>query len=145
MGQRLVKLLNGVTRIRRSRCAPEELLVLLPSCLQSSKCKQRITNDITECKRCGQCKIKDMIELCEKRGVRCMVATGGRLALSMAKSDQIKGIVAVACEKELQEGMTGVFPKPVLGVINIRPYGPCTDTDVNIEEVEEAIGWFLRE
>jgi hypothetical protein len=59
--------------------------------------------------------------------------------------DDIHAVVAIACEKELQEGMGGVFPKPGLGIINIRPHGPCTDTDVDLEEVEEAIKWFLRD
>ena len=145
MGRRMVKLYNFLTRVRRSRCKPENLLVLVPSCLQRSDCPQRITNDIKDCRRCGRCKIKDVIELTEKYGTRCAVATGGRLALEMALSDDIHAVVAIACEKELQEGMGGVFPKPGLGIINIRPHGPCTDTDVDLEEVEEAIKWFLRD
>ena len=144
MGQRLVKLFNTMTHLRRSRCKPEEMLVLLPSCLQSSECKQKITNDIGECLRCGRCKVKDIAELCEKNGVRCAVATGGRLALELAQQDHVKAVVAIACEKELQEGMAAVFPKPGLGIINIRPHGPCKDTDVEVEEVERAITWLLR-
>ena len=145
MGRRFVKLLNSVTRLRRSRCKPEELLLLVPACLQSSQCTQKITNDIGECRRCGRCKVKDMIELSEKYGTRCMVATGGRVALEMAKEGGVKAVVAVACEKELQEGMTAVFPKPSLGIVNIRPHGPCKDTDVELEEVEKAIRWLLRD
>ena len=106
MGRRLVRLLNSVTRLRRSRCTPDELLVLLPSCLQSSECQQKITNDISECRRCGRCKVRDLVELCEKYSVRCAVATGGRLALELAEQKHVKAIVAIACEKELREGMT---------------------------------------
>jgi hypothetical protein len=73
------------------------------------------------------------------------VATGGRLALELAKAEGVKAIVAVACEKELQAGLTGVFPKPSLGIINLRPHGPCRDTDVDLGEVEEAIAWLLRD
>ncbi len=145
MGRRMVKLFNFLTRVRRVRCRPQNLLVLVPSCLQRSACPHRITNDISNCRRCGRCKVKDVIELSEKYGTRCAVATGGRLALEMALSDDVDAVVAIACEKELQEGMGGVFPKPGLGIINIRPHGPCTDTDVDLEEVEEAIAWFLRD
>jgi len=145
MGERTVKLFNSITHLRRTRCKPEELLVLLPSCLQNSQCKQRITTDINECKRCGRCKVKDMIELCEKHGVRCTMATGGRLALQMAKDKAVKAVVAVACEKELVEGIWALFPKPSLGVVNLRPNGPCTDTDVDVADVEEAILWLLRQ
>lgn len=145
MGRRLVKLLNSMTRFRRSRCKPEELLLLVPTCLQNSQCTQKITNDINECRRCGQCKVRDMIELSEKYGTRCAVATGGRVAMEMAKKKGVRAVVAVACEKELQVGMAALFPKPALGIINIRPHGPCKDTDVDLEEVEKAIRWVLRE
>jgi hypothetical protein len=64
--------------------------------------------------------------------------------MKLAKDDQIDAVVAVACEKELQEGLKGVFPKPALGVINLRPHGPCTDTQVDLEELEETLRWFLK-
>jgi hypothetical protein len=141
----LVSLLNGVTRLRKARCKPEELLVLLPSCLQNSQCEQPVRTDVQACRRCGRCKIKDCLELAEEYGVRCAVATGGRLALELCKDEKVKAIVAVACEKELKEGLLGVFPKPVLGVINLRPNGPCCDTDVDLEELEQAIAYLLRD
>jgi hypothetical protein len=135
--------MNFLTRLRRKRCRPEELLILIPSCLQQSQCGQRITNDIAECRRCGKCKVKDVIELSEKHGTRCAIATGGRLALQMARDSGVKAIVAVACEKELTEGMRAVFPKAALGIVNLRPNGPCRDTDVHLEELEEAVKEFL--
>jgi hypothetical protein len=144
MGRKMVKMLNLLTRARRPRCSPDRLLILFPSCLQRSECEQKISTDIANCKRCGRCKVKDLLELAEKHGCRCAVATGGRLALEIAKSGEVDAIVAVACEKELTAGMLGVFPKPSLGIINLRPHGPCKDTDVETAEVEKAIEWFLR-
>lgn len=144
MGRTVVRVLNRLTRLRRARCKPQELLILVPSCLQNSECKQKITNDIHDCRRCGRCKVKDIIELAEKYGTQCTVATGGRLALELAKSAPVRAVVAVACEKELQAGMAGVLPKPSLGIINLRPHGPCRDTDVDLAEVEDAVKWLLR-
>jgi len=144
MGRRIVRLLNLATRLRRSRCEAGRLLILFPSCLQRSECPQKITSDVAKCLRCGKCKVKDVLELAEKYGAQCVVATGGRLALKIARGDGVDAIVAVACEKEIQEGMKGAFPKPSLGVINLRPHGPCKDTDVDLAELEEAIRWFLR-
>jgi len=143
MGRRTVKLLNLVARLRRKRCRPEELFMLIPSCLQNSECTQRITYDIMQCRRCGRCKVKDMVEMAESYGVRCAVATGGRLALEMARAESVKAVVAVACEKELTEGMRALLPKVSVGVINMRPNGPCKDTDVDLAEVEEALRRFL--
>ena len=145
MGKRLVRLMNRLTRLRRIRCRPEQILLLVPTCLQRSECPQKVSNDINACLRCGRCKIKDIIELAEKYGISCAIATGGRQAVEMALQDDVKAVVAIACEKELQQGVLGIFPKPGVGVINIRPNGPCKDTDVDLEEVEDAIKWFLRE
>ena len=86
-----------------------------------------------------------MIELAEEYGARCAVATGGRLALELARGEDIRCVIAIACEKELQEGMKGIFPKPGLGIINLRPNGPCKDTDVDLEELEKALKWILRD
>ncbi len=141
----MVRLLSKLTRLRRARCRPEELLILVPSCLQSSECELRLTGDITKCRRCGRCKVKDVVEMAERLGTRCAIATGGRLALELARSGDIRAVVAVACEKELQEGLKAVFPKPAIGVINLRPHGPCKDTDVDLAELEEAARWLLRD
>ena len=144
MGRRTVKVLNLLTRLRRPHCRPGRLLVLLPSCLQSSQCAQKVVNDTANCRRCGRCKIRDLLELVERHGCQCSVVTGGRLALEIARGDRVDAIVAVACEKELQAGMWAVFPKPSLGIMNLRPHGPCKDTDVEVATVEEAVRWFLR-
>ncbi len=85
----------------------------------------------------------DVLRTADRYGCRAAVAAGGRLAMQLAKQEDIKAIIAIACEKELQEGLKGVFPKPALGIINIRPNGPCRDTDVSVEEVEKAIRRFI--
>jgi len=144
MGSRIVNIFNTLTRMRRARCKPERLLLLLPSCLQRSECDQKVRSDVAECLRCGRCKIKDMVEMAEQHGCQCAVATGGRLALQLATGDGVDAIVAAACEKELQQGLKAALPKPALGIINVRPNGPCKDTDVDVAEVEKAIRWLLR-
>ena len=144
MGRRVVKLLNLATHLRGSRCEAGRLLILFPSCLQRSECPQKITADLSNCLRCGRCRVKDLLELAEQHGCRVAIATGGRLAVEVARGDAVDAIVAVACEKELQGGMMAALPKPTLGVINLRPHGPCKDTGVDLEEVEKAVNRFLR-
>lgn len=140
----VVNLNNLAVRARRKRCAPGELLLLVPHCMQRSDCKQRITHDLGECQRCGKCQISDIIGLGEEFGVRCIVVSGGRLALAEVQKDEIRGVVAVACEKELRTGILAALPKAVFGVVNLRPHGPCKDTCVTLDEVRRAIEWFLR-
>ncbi len=139
----LVRLNNWVTRYRNVRVRPEHVLLLLPHCLQSRKCPQNLLAGLHNCRRCGQCKIKDMLEMAERLGVQCAIAAGGREAVRRATDPSVKVIVAVACERELRQGALAVFPRPVLGVINMRPHGPCTDTDVDLAEVERELRSFL--
>ena len=71
------------------------------------------------------------------------VATGGTLARQVVKTIRPKAIIAVACERDLTSGIQDVFPLPVIGVLNERPYGPCFNTRVDINKVEETIKYFL--
>lgn len=86
-----------------------------------------------------------MIELADATGVRPFMATGGRLAAQQVRSKEIKAVVAVACTKELSEGLRATFPKPVLAVELECPNGPCKDTCVSFERVREAVEFFIRE
>ena len=61
----------------------------------------------------------------------------------MVKQARPKAIVAVACERDLTSGIQDVFPLPVLGVLNERPFGPCFNTKVDINKLEAAILTFM--
>ena len=51
--------------------------------------------------------------------------------------------MAIACERDLTSGIQDVYPLPAVGVLNIRPNGPCFNTHVDIEKVREEIKKFL--
>jgi hypothetical protein len=142
---KVVSLSNLINRLKGNKCPPSGLLIMFPHCIQWSKCPQKITLDLNNCKRCGKCKVKDLIELSEKYGVQLAVATGGRAALERVKSEEVRGVVAIACEKELRIGLTAAFPKAILSVPNLRPHGYCKDTDVIIADVEQYVRQFLEE
>jgi uncharacterized protein len=140
----LVALNNLAVRLRRTRCRPDQLLVLFSRCLQRSACEHKLAEDVANCARCGQCPVKSFLDLADKYGIKVFMATGGRHAAARAAQPDIKAIVAVACEKELRAGVFASLPKAVLARRITWPCGPCKDTTVSIDEVEEAIRWFLR-
>jgi hypothetical protein len=135
----VVKFGNWLTRRRGVRVRPENLLLLFPHCLQWSDCPQNVTQKLANCRRCGKCRIKDLLELAERRGLQVYCASGGREAAARVKRPDVHAVLAVACEKELRQGMMATLPKPVLGVVNLRPHGPCRDTDVGLPAVEAAL------
>jgi hypothetical protein len=140
----LIRLNNIAVRLRRTKCKPEELLVLLSRCLQRSACDCKIVDGIANCRRCGQCVVAQFAKMAEKTGVQVFMATGGRQAAARAAQAEIKAIVAVACEKELRAGIFASLPKAVYAQTIEWPCGACKDTTVSFDQVERAVRWFLR-
>jgi hypothetical protein len=134
---------NDMVLAEAGRFKPEEILLLMPHCLQNSKCDRRLTYDINNCKRCGKCPIAGLLELHDKYGVNLAVATGGTIARRIVVQMRPKMIIAVACYRDLSSGIQDTYPLPVFGVLNERPNGPCLDTIVAPHLLEEALHRFL--
>lgn len=121
----------------------KDILILTPHCIQKSFCPHKITTDIRNCKRCGQCSVDSLIDLEDEYGVNFRVMTGGTLARKTVKDLRPKAIVAIACERDLISGLQDVKKLPIIAVVNRRPEGPCINTTVDIHEVEKAIQHFI--
>lgn len=130
---------NGLTRLRRVKVAPGQLLVLMPHCLQKHTCEQNVTMEVDRCKRCGTCDIGEMLNLRDHYGFKCCLASGGREAVAAVKGPEIKAVLAVACPKELTQGIWASMPKPVLAIPNQIPGKPCFDTRVSPKKIEKGI------
>lgn len=134
---------NQLVRALGLKLHSERILLLAPHCLQRTECPYKITVDINNCRRCGQCKVKELLELRDLYGIRMGVATGGTLARKYVKEYRPGAIVAIACQRDLTSGIQDSNPVPVLGVTNERPFGPCYNTSINMSRVEEAVKHFL--
>ncbi len=135
----VVRLNNLLTRMRGVKVRPENLLLLVPRCLQKIGCAQMLGEVLDDCQLCGQCDVATLIDIRNEFGIHCSMAAGGREALAFVGHKQVKAVVAVACEKELAQGILAVFPKPVLGVLNIQTNGPCRNTRLDRDRVREAV------
>lgn len=140
-----IKLNNNYIYSNRYKIKAEDILILIPHCIQKSECKLKITTNVRNCKSCGLCNVKDLIDLQDKYNVKVFIATGGTLARKKIKETRPKAVVAVACERDLTAGVQDIRQVPVLGVFNKRPNGPCVDTKIDANEVENAIKFFIGE
>ncbi len=129
----------------RIRVPANKLLVLVPHCLQLATCPHKITRDPNNCKRCGGCNIGDLMKLSEELGFIFFVATGGTLARQVVKNNRPQAVLAIACERDLMSGIQDVFPLPAVGVLNIRPNGPCYNTRVDIDEVRKVLKQIIED
>ncbi len=121
---------------------PENLLVILPHCIQSSKCMYRMRSGLEDCRQCGACNIGEIRRLVGEYGVRVELATGGTSARKIIQDSKPGFVIAVACERDLSSGIMDVKGLPVYGILNDRPNGPCKDTFVEIGELEKMIKTF---
>ena len=122
----------------------EKLLVLVPHCLQLASCPHKITRDPNNCKRCGGCNIGDLMKLSQEMGFVFFVATGGTLARQVVMKNRPQAVLAIACERDLMSGIQDVFPLPAVGVLNIRPNGPCYNTRVDMDEVKKTLAQIIE-
>jgi len=143
--QSFVELNNHLVRSNNRRSRPNRLLILLPHCIQNFDCQIKITGNIENCKGCGKCEIKEMIELAKEFRIDIAVATGGTLARRIIVEKRPEAIVAVACELDLTTGIQDTYPIPVIGILNERPHGPCINTTADIQKVKRAILDFMGE
>ncbi|MCX8084274.1 MAG: DUF116 domain-containing protein [Calditerrivibrio sp.] len=115
------------------------LLILLPHCIQLENCELKVSHNILNCKKCGKCDIGDLAKLSEKYNLNIKVATGGTIARRIVKDTRPELIIAVACERDMLSGIQDTYPLPVIGLINDRPFGPCINTKVSVAMIEKTL------
>ncbi len=121
------------------RVPADRLLVVTPHCLQLATCPRKITRDPHNCKQCGGCDIGALVALADEMGFHFFVATGGTLARQIVYTTKPQAVLAIACERDLMSGIQDVYPLPAVGVLNIRPNGPCFNTHVDVEAVRREL------
>ena len=139
IGNSFVHFNNSLMRVIKKGSRNERLLVLLPRCIQNSKCKQKVAEDINNCKDCGKCVITEFKALSKEYRFHINVATGGTLARKMAYKLRPSSILAVACERELVSGIQDTGSISVFAIPNLRPEGPCKNTTVDMDNVRDVI------
>ncbi|MBT9748783.1 DUF116 domain-containing protein [Desulfovibrio desulfuricans] len=138
-----IKVNNELVLASGCTAQPQELLLLLPHCVQQALCPQRLVHNPDNCQRCGKCPVGELLALRDKYGVRLAIATGGTIARRIVVQTRPRCIIAVACERDLTSGIQDSYPLPVFGVLNQRPHGPCVDTLVPMKALEDAVRIFL--
>jgi len=130
---------NARTLARCRRHRPNSVLLLLPHCLQWTECPHRIVWHIDNCRACGKCTIKDLIELADGAGCTIRVALSSYTAPRIVRQVDPDLTVAIACERELTDGIAAVNGRLAYCIFNERPEGYCRNTMCNVDEVREVL------
>ncbi|MCI6456595.1 MAG: DUF116 domain-containing protein, partial [Clostridiales bacterium] len=68
-----IKINNAYIYSNKYNFNSEDLIILIPHCIQNHNCKLKVTNDIDNCRKCGICKISDLQQLKEKYNTKIFV------------------------------------------------------------------------
>jgi hypothetical protein len=131
---------------RFSQIPPSERVLLLPHCLRHSKtCKATYDGEGLQCVKCDvNCSVNRLKEAALKYGYKGIcIAPGGKLAIKYVKTKQPSAVIAVACDKELLEGVQAIKGlcseiNPTIVIIPLTRDG-CIDTVVDDEEALKTI------
>ncbi len=125
MGSSFISVNNALVRVFSRSKYQRRLLILLPRCL-SKEVRERT------------------MAVCERYGAPAFIAGGGDVARKMVTDFRPNAIIGVACERDLVSGIRDVAKDiPVIAIANKRPEGPCKNTYINFQELEDALDFFL--
>ncbi len=141
--QSFIELNNYLISVKPFGLHPDKLMILLPQCMQNNNCRVRISGDISACRHCGNCQVGSIIDICNQYEVKAFIVTGGTLARRIIKQKRPQAVVAVACERELVDGIGDCYPLPVYAILNLRPHGPCVNTSATLDKLEKTIKHFV--
>jgi hypothetical protein len=141
---KLLKEQRNVKKIEEINFSERGLLI--SHCLRSSKfCNAKFSKDglvcLDDCP--NKCSIGKLRNIAEKLGYKDIcIAPGGKMALKFVREKQPCGIIAIACKKELDEGIKAIKSNqiknkfknkiPVVVTIPLLKDG-CVDTKVDLE------------
>jgi uncharacterized protein len=121
-----IKMHNIMVRSHAKRLKADTFLILLPRCLEKETRKQ-------------------VIERANGSSIQVVTAGGGEEARRAVSQYKPSLILAIACERDLISGIRDVAKKiPVLAIPNKRPEGPCKNTHVQLEDLDEALRFLIE-
>lgn len=131
---------------------PGKRILLLSHCIRpSQECTAKMSKDGLMCKDdcLTKCIIGRLRKLAEKMGYKGVcIAPGGSMAIKFIRKMRPEGIIAIACMKELAEGIDAIKEitgnndndgAPVVMALPLLKDG-CVDTEVDEEEAMRIVG-----
>ena len=121
VGNSFIKAHNLIVKSHARRLSADTLLILLPRCLEKEARRQ-------------------VVERANGRAIQVVTAAGGEEARKAIREHKPSLILAVACERDLISGIRDVAEKiPVLAIPNKRPEGPCKNTRLHVDALDDAL------
>ena len=122
----------------RSRQA-KRALILLPHCIQMSRCKAGILDDLQACYDCGLCPVGDYMNAALLNRWEGRITNRSHKAYREAREYRPDLVVAVSCTDRLLKGLTKMPEIPCYVIPLSLAHGMCVDTDFNVSHLFAAM------
>jgi len=121
VGNSFIKAHNLLLKSHAQEVNARALLVLLPRCLQKET-------------------RKEVVQRVNGKAFQIVTVGGGEEARKAIRQYKPSLILAVACERDLISGIRDVAEKiHILAIPNERPEGPCKNTHLSMDALEDAL------
>jgi len=129
----------------------DKRVLLISHCLRPhDKCPAKLERGGLNCIGCSNnCSVGKLKKMAQELGYRGIcIAPGGSMAIKFVEENQPEGIIAVACEKELREGICAIkkiaLKNKFNGIIPVIKTIPlirdgCVDTEIDVEKALQTI------
>jgi len=112
--EKLTRYENRRVRDHLARHPARTVLLILPRCVRRKGCCPDAQVDLARSRDCQACPLGDMARLCERYGVRALVAFRSHIAYAMARRERPDLILATACHDRLIKARRSVPEFPAL-------------------------------
>jgi hypothetical protein len=114
-------------------------LILLPHCVQLSKCKAPILDDLEKCYDCGLCPVGDYMHGILDNGWESRITNRSHKAYRETREYRPDLIVAISCPDRLLKGLTKLSEVPAYVIPLTLSHGMCVDTQFSVPHLIVAM------
>lgn len=115
------------------------ILLIMPRCVSRRGCCQDAGHDVAASRDCHACPLGDVARLCDRFGVRALVAYRSHIAFAIAREEQPDLIIASACHDRLVKALRSVPEHPALLAPLAGMEKMCVNADLDLDWLEEQL------
>ena len=130
---------NGRVRRHLTGKPASTILLIMPRCVSRRGCCQEAGHDVSASRDCHQCPLGDVARLCDRFGVRALVAYRSHIAFAIARDEKPDLSIASACHDRLVKALRSVPEYPALLAPLAGMEKMCVNADIDLVWLEEQL------
>jgi len=122
-----------------AQAKPENVLLIMPRCVQKTGCRANVQKSLDECLACGRCPLGDVAVVCDRHGLPALVAFRSHIAFDLAREHKPDLIIATACHDRMIKALRNVPEVPSLLAPLAGMDRMCINATVDLDWLNEQL------